>query len=111
LWQVLAADPGRPEPDPAVEVVECGEGEVDRRGLGAPVADQVGAVVPDGVVAGVAVGERVALLAAQDGVEVRAVALQPVRQVLVEASYIRADRSRSDRHPARLLLSEVLVGR
>ena len=67
MWQVLAADPGRAEPDPAVEVVERGEGEVDRRGLGAPVADQVGAVVTDGVVAGVAVNERVALLGAQDG--------------------------------------------
>jgi len=38
-------------------------------GLRAPFADQVGAVVADGVVAGVAVNERVALLAAQDGVE------------------------------------------
>jgi len=45
------------------------------------------------------------------GLKMGAVALKPVRQVLVEASYIRADRSRSDRHPARLLLSEVLVGR
>jgi len=107
-------------------------------GLALRSLTRMGAVVADGVVAGVAVGERLALLAAQDGVElgepgevaadpagvgapgrrrerlaleVRAVALEPVRQVLVEASYIRADRSRSDRHPARLLLSEVLVGR
>jgi len=69
LGQVLAADPGRPEPDHAVEVVERGEGEVDRGGLGLAFADEVGAVVADGVVAGVAVNERVALLAAQDGVE------------------------------------------
>jgi len=100
-------------------VVERGEGEIDRRGLGLAFADQVGAVVTDGVVAGVAVGERVALLSAQDGVElgepgevaadpagvgapgrrrerlaleVGAVALEPVRQVLVEASYIRPAR-------------------
>jgi hypothetical protein len=119
-------------------VVERGEGEIHRRRLGAPVADQVGAVVTDGVVAGVAVGERVALPAAQDGVElgepgevaadpagvrapgrrrerlglqVGAVALEPVRQVLVQASDMGAGRSRPDRHPARLLLLEVLVGR
>jgi len=124
--------------DPAVEGVQGGQGEVDRRGLGLALGDQVGAVVPDGVVAGVAVGERVALATAGDrvelgepsevaadpagvrtagrrrqrqGLQVAAVGLVPVGEVLVEASDIGADSCCPDRHPTRLLLSEVLLGR
>jgi hypothetical protein len=64
LGQLFAAGVGGAEPDEAAEVVDRGQGEVDRGGLGRPLADEVGAVVPDGVVPGGPVGERVALPAA-----------------------------------------------
>jgi len=69
LGEIVAPDAGRPEADPAVEGVQGGQGEVDRGGLGLALGDEVGAVVPDGVVPGVAVGERLALAAAGDRVE------------------------------------------
>src|SRR5664279_5030237 len=62
--QLFAAGVGGAGPDEAAEVVDRGQGEVDRGGLGPPLADEVGAVVPDGVVPGGPVGERVALPAA-----------------------------------------------
>jgi len=67
--RVLAAGVGGAEPDEAVEVVDGGQGEVDRGGLGPADREQVGAVVPDGVVAGVPIGEWVALAAAGERVE------------------------------------------
>ncbi len=83
-------------------------------------------MVPDGVVAGVPIGEGVALAPAGErvefgqpgevagdpggvgapsvcrqrrGREVRPVALEPVRECLVEGSYIGAHRVLTDRHP------------
>jgi len=69
LGQLFAAGVGGAEPDEAVEVVDGGQGEVDRGGLGPADREQVGAVVPDGVVAGVPIGEWVALAAAGERVE------------------------------------------
>ena len=68
LGEVFAADLGGAEPEEAVEVVEGGEGEIDRGRLGVAVGDEVAAVVADGVVPRVGVGERVALLAPEAGV-------------------------------------------
>jgi len=68
LEEVFAADLGGAEPEEAVEVVEGGEGEIDRGRLGVAVGDEVAAVVADGVVPRVGVGERVALLAPEAGV-------------------------------------------
>ena len=81
------------------------------------LGDQVGAVVADGVVAGVTGGERIAVLSAEDrvalgepgevaadpagvgtagvrgqrlGLQVSAVAVEPLRELLVESFYIDA---------------------
>jgi len=69
LGQLFAAGVGGAEPGEAVEVVDGGQGEVDRGGLGPGGREQVGAVVPDGVVAGVPIGEWVALAPAGERVE------------------------------------------